>query len=142
EEFAELAVKVYEVYEGIEATPISPNPFKDASNLSVLKANQLGIVNGTSATTFAPKNLTTREEIAAMLNRTIKAIEPDTDFSTVGAPTFLDSAKVKTWFAENVKFMSLHEFIKGSNNNFDPEGKCTREAAILIAVRVYKAYKK
>ncbi|MBN2221706.1 MAG: hypothetical protein JW708_05805, partial [Vallitaleaceae bacterium] len=29
EEFAELAVKVYEVYEGIEATPISPNPFKD-----------------------------------------------------------------------------------------------------------------
>lgn len=142
EEFAELAVKVFEVYEGTEATPVSPNPFKDSSNVSVLKANNLGIVNGKSASTFAPKDLTTREEIAAMLYRTIKAIEPDTDFSVVGAPTFLDSNKVKTWFAENVKFMSLHEFIKGSNNYFSPEGTCTREAAILIAVRVYKEYKK
>lgn len=141
EEFAELAVKVFETYEGTQATPISPNPFTDSSNSSVLKAYKLGIVNGISATTFAPKNLTTREEIAAMLYRTIKAIEPTTDFSTNGSPTFLDSSKVKPWFVENVKFMSLHEFILGSNNYFNPSNSCTREAAILIAVRVYKAYK-
>lgn len=141
EEFAELAVKVYETYEGTQATPVSPNPFTDSNNTSVLKAYKLGIVNGISATTFAPKNLTTREEIAAMLYRTIKAIEPTTDFSTNGSPTFLDSSKVKPWFAENVKFMSLHEFILGSNNYFSPSNNCTREAAILIAVRVYKAYK-
>jgi hypothetical protein len=31
-------------------------------------------------------------------------------------------------------------FIQGSNGKFDPKGTCTREQAVLIAVRVYEKY--
>lgn len=141
QEFAQLAVKLYEVYMGTSATPASPNPFFDCSNSDVLKAYQLKIVNGVSATAFKPLDLTNREQIAAMLYRAVQAVAPDADMSLEGAPIFGDSAMVAPYFADNVKFMSKHEFIKGSNGSFNPKGTCTREMAVLITVRVYEKYK-
>lgn len=141
EEFAELATRLYEVYTGKKAEAASATTFTDTTNPEILKAFQLGIVNGVGDNKFDPKALTNREQIAAMLYRAVAAIKPDADLSTAGAPTFADEKSVAPYFLENVKFMAKKGFIVGSNNKFSPKDTCTREAAVLIAVRVYEAYK-
>lgn len=141
QEFAELATMLYEVYTNTTATPVAPNPFTDCSNISVLKAFNLGIVRGVSAVKFDPNALTNREQIAAMLHRAVTALNPaGADMTTDGAPVFADAASISSWFLEDVKFMSKNGFILGSNGSFNPKGTSTREMAVLIAVRVYEKY--
>lgn len=141
QEFAELATMLYEAYTGKDATPVSPNPFTDCSNESVLKAYGLEIVKGVTATTFKPNDLTNREQIAAMLHRAVLALDPyDADLSTDGAPSFTDDSAISPWFAQDVMFMAKNAFIQGSNGAFKPKDTCTREMAVLIAVRVYEKY--
>jgi hypothetical protein len=141
EQFAELSVKLYEIYTHSSAEPVSPNPFKDSSNPEILKSYKLGIVKGTAADKFEPKSLTNREQIAAMLYRAVKAMKPNTDFSTAGAPAFADANAISAWALDNVKFMSKQGFISGVGvNRFDPKGVATCEQAIAIAVRVYEKY--
>lgn len=148
-EFCELAVKLYEKSTGTNAVPASPNPFTDTSSNEILKAYKLGITQGTSATTFSPNVLINREQCAAMLFRTIKAIKPDGDYSTVGVADFPDEKNISTYAVESTKFMSKLGIIKGDNSgNFMPKatttaqtaagyGMATREAAILMGVRSY-----
>ncbi|HAA26326.1 MAG TPA: hypothetical protein DCE11_09485, partial [Ruminiclostridium sp.] len=67
EEFAELAVLLYQKTTEKTAQPESPNPFTDTSNPEVLKAYKLGIVTGVGNNKFDPKALTNREQVATML---------------------------------------------------------------------------
>ncbi|MBR3753418.1 MAG: hypothetical protein IKK50_09855, partial [Ruminiclostridium sp.] len=53
-EFAAVSVKVYEALSGTKAIPALNNPFVDTNDVEVLKAYNIGSVNGTSATTFEP----------------------------------------------------------------------------------------
>ncbi len=142
EEFAELAVRLYEVYTGKKADPAPESTFADCINPEVLKAFELGIVSGVGNSKFDPKARTNREQIATMMKRVAKAMKPNGDFSIKGAPSFADEKQMSGWALENIKFMSKNEFIKGANGNFEPKGTCTREMAVLIAVRVYESYKK
>jgi hypothetical protein len=140
EEFAELAVRLYELYTGTVAEPSPLTTFTDCANPEVLKAFKLGIVSGMGNNKFTPKALTNREQIAAMLRKAVQAIAPTTDFSTAGAPKFGDEKLVKPYFIEAVRFMSKKGFIVGSGGNYSPLNTCTREAAVTIAVKVYEFY--
>lgn len=142
EEFAELAVRLYEVYTGKKAIAAPDSTFIDCKNSEVLKAYKLLIVSGVGKDKFDPKSLTNREQIAAMLNRAVKALSPNADLSTAGAPTFVDEKSIAPYFLENVRFMSKNGFLKkGADGKFNPKLTCTREMAVLIAVRVYEFYK-
>ncbi len=142
EEFAELATRLYEVYTGKTAQAAPASTFTDTTNPEILKAFNLGIVNGVGGNKFDPKTLTNREQIAAMLYRAVTVINPDADMSIEGAPAFADQSQIESYFMDNVKFMGKNGFITGmGNNTFAPKAQCTREAAVLIAVRVYEAYK-
>lgn len=141
EEFAEVAIKLYEKFTGTKATYTDMNAFTDTKNPEIFKAYELKIVNGIGNNKFAPNDLITREQMAAMLYRSVGAIKPDTDFSTDGAPVFSDEKDISSWALENVKFMSKHGFINGvGNNRFAPKETSTREQAVAIAVRVYEKY--
>ncbi len=149
EEFCELAVLLYEKVTGSMAAPAVANPFSDTNNTQILKAYQLGITKGVSATKFEPDTLITREQCAAMLYRTIKAIAPDRDYSITGVKDFPDQKEISSWAVEATKYMSKIGIIKGDKNgNFMPKattdaqlaagyGMATREAAIIMAVRSY-----
>lgn len=149
EEFCELALKLYEKETGKTATPFSPNPFTDTTNPQILKAFALGITNGTSATKFTPDKTITRQECATMLFRTIKAINPDGDYSIEGVPDFPDQRHIDSWAVEGTKYMSKVGIIKGNNSGeFMPKavttaqeatgyGTATREQAVLMSIRTY-----
>ncbi|NLP36655.1 MAG: S-layer homology domain-containing protein [Firmicutes bacterium] len=147
EEFAEVALLMYQKATGItDIPPASPNPFTDTKNPQILKAYQLGIVKGTSATTFDPKKLINREQVAAMLVRTIKLIAPNADYSTAGAPTFTDQADISGWALDDCLYIAKLGIIKGSNGKFMPRAvtqaqtaagyaNTSREQALAMSVR-------
>ena len=154
EEFCELAVLLYEKVTNTTATPASPNPFTDTTNERMLKAYDLGITTGTTTTTFTPKKLISREECAAMLFRTIKAIAPDADYSIAGIKDFPDQKDISSWAVQATKYMSKLGIIKGVDaaGNFAPKaittaqtsagyGTATREAAIAMTIRTYEKMK-
>ena len=152
EEFAEVAVKLYEKTTGFTPYVTVPNPFTDTKNSEILKAYQIGITSGTSATTFEPNKLINREQVATMLSRAIRIMVPTADFSTDGAPTFKDEKHISIWALEHVKYMSKIGIIKGTDGNFMPKAitsaqiaqgyaNTTREQAIAMGVRTFETYK-
>lgn len=154
EEFCEMAVLLYESITLTKSTPTSPNPFNDTSNPQILKAYNIGVTNGISATTFEPKTLINREQCAAMLYRDIKAMRPAGDYVITDVKDFPDQKDVSSWANEATKYMSKLGIIKGdtSSGNFMPKaittaqkattyGMATREAAILMSVRAYEKLK-
>ena len=146
EEFAEVALLMYQKASGNTGTPATPNPFTDTQNPQILTAYQLGIVKGTSPTTFAPKTLINREQVAAMLVRTIKLIAPNADYSTEGAPSFTDQADISGWALNDCLYIAKLGIIKGSGGKFMPRAvteaqvamgyaNTSREQAIAMSVR-------
>ena len=150
-EFAAVAVMLYEEMSGCTARSEGSNPFTDTSDENVLKAYNLGIVNGTSATTFHPANLISREEAAVMLTRLVKCVHldgwflaKDSDYALVFTmPTlFLDDAKISSWAKSSVYFMVAESVINGlDNGEFAPKNTVAREQLLTIAVRMMKAFK-
>lgn len=151
EEFAEVIIRLYEKATGFTASVNISNPFTDTKNSEILKAYQIGITAGTSATTFEPNKLINREQVASMLSRAIRIMVPTADFSTDGAPTFKDEKYISNWALEHVRYMSKIGIIKGTDGNFMPRAttptqvasgyaNTSREQAIAMSVRTLEKY--
>ena len=160
-EFAAVSVRVYEALSGLTAEPAAVNPFTDTADAEVLKALNVGVTNGTSATEFSPEALLNREQAATMLTRVYKKVafeswtlDTDGDYAeafralfTMPAP-FADDADISSWARDSVYFMAANGVLNGVGNNcFAPKlvvsgeetlNHATREQAILIAVRLVK----
>ena len=162
-EFAAVAVKAYEALSGTAAIPAINNPFTDTSDVEVLKAYNIGAVNGTSATTFDPNALLNREQAAAMLTRVFKKVSlagwtlaTDSQFTLPyeKPALFADDADISDWAKDSVYFMVANGIVSGvGNNKFAPKNvtsadeangyaNATREQALIIAVRMVENLKK
>ena len=159
-EFAAVAVKTYEAIAGTAALPAITNPFTDTDYIEVLKAYNLGVTNGTSATTFSPDVLLNREQMATMLTRVFQRStvpgwpenNPPLEY-TKPAP-FADDKDISDWAKDCVYFMAANGIIAGvGNNTFAPKAvtteqqaqgyaQATREQALTIAVRMVENFGK
>ena len=161
-EFAGVAVKTFENLTGVKTLPVINNPFSDTDDLDVLKAYNVGITNGTSATTFDPHSLLSREQCATMLTRVFKratlagwTLDTDSQFHleyTVSS-LFADDADISDWARDSVYFMAANGIINGiGDNRFAPRNttteqeargyaNATREQALAIAVRMVRNLK-
>jgi len=150
-EFAAVAVKAYENFTGTTVSPVSSNPFTDTSNADVLKAYNINLVNGTSATTYNPNGQLTRQDAATMMTRVEKkAYIPGWTLATDGNYTlnftqpsrFSDDGSISGYAKDSVYFMTAKGVINGTGNNmFSPGTVATREQAIIIAVRMVENLK-
>ncbi len=158
-EFAAVAVKTYESLSGQAAQP-GDDPFTDTDDPEVMKAFALGVTSGSSATTFSPNLLLTREQASVMLTRVYQRAtvpgwpenDPPLEF-TMPAP-FADDADISDWAKECVYFMAANGVISGvGNNRFAPKNvttaqeasgyaNATREQALIIAVRMVENFGK
>lgn len=146
EEFAEIAVKLYEKYTDKTAEPGNMS-FIDTTNPEILKAANLGLVTGVGNNKYAPNDLVTREQMATILLRALKVISPDADFSTDGVPKFLDDAQVESWARDGVYYCYKAKIVTGVGkvdgvDRFDPDGSATREMAVIVCTRAYEYYSK
>lgn len=141
EEFAEIAVRLYEKCMGKKAS-LGTAAFNDTTNVEILKAANMGLVNGVGGGRFAPGQLVTREQMAAILLRTLKVISPASDFSIAGAAKFTDDGSISSWAGDGVYYCAKKGIIKGvGGNKFSPKGNSTREAAIIVCARSYELYR-
>lgn len=148
EEFCRLMVILVERKTGMTASAYAQSrgktiadPFTDTDNADILAAYALGIVKGTSATTFNPGGSITRQEAAAMLARTAGVL----DIAAGKGQSFNDASDIASWAKESVSFVSgLTDPVTGNavmggtgNGRFSPLGSYTREQACLTALRLF-----
>jgi len=101
-----------------------------ASDITAL-ANKL-IIDGTSETTFAPKNNLTRAEFTALLVRSLGLR------TNSAAPTFSD-VKGSEWYAGDIAAASQVGLIQGlGNGQFAPKANVTRQELTVMLARALK----
>jgi len=151
-EFAALSVRLYENLADSVAEVVA-EPFEDTDDVDVAKAYGLGITKGMSDTLFMPERDISREEVATMLTRTLKAYMPDMITKVQSEFKFADDSVISDWARESVYFMAQRKIILGmGDNKFAPKNttaneeavmyaNSTREQALLMSVRAYEAVK-
>ena len=98
-------------------------------------AAQNGIVEGVTATTFAPDNNINREQMAVIM-KNYAAKLGYTVPKPLEAVTFADNASISSWAKEAVKSMQQAGILAGkANNRFDPAGTATRAEVATVLRR-------
>ena len=101
-------------------------------------AAQNGIVEGVTATTFAPDTNINREQMAAIMANYAKKLGYDLP-KTLRAVTFADNAQISSWAKNAVKAMQQAGVLAGkANNRFDPKGTATRAEVATVLRRFVK----
>lgn len=146
EQFAAIAVKLYAGITGSNVdTSVEGLPFTDCRQSGsytpyVAAAYRLGVTNGVDATTFAPQQIITREQLATMLYRVITKAEAEGVAAKevqVAEAAFADDAAISDYAVESVYYMAQRGIIKGMDETtFAPQGVATKEQAILISNRI------
>lgn len=144
EEFAEIAVIFYEKITGSKAIAAPTSTFADTLNPEILKAFELKITYGAGKDTtgkhlFKPNNLLDREQMAAMITNSLKAVYPNINLSSSNVPGFADEKEISSWALESAKFMKKYKITEGiGNNNYGPKQNCTREQAVIFLTKAYE----
>lgn len=98
-------------------------------------AAQNGIVEGVTATTFAPDTNINREQMAVIMANYAKKLGYTVP-KTLEAVTFVDNASISSWAKEAVKSMQQAGILAGkTNNRFDPAGTATRAEVATVLRR-------
>ncbi|TCT14574.1 S-layer family protein [Natranaerovirga pectinivora] len=154
-EYPNLGIPEYRVTkeEFLNSIVKSDVNFQDTDAEHVMIAYYMGMVNGTSATTFHPNNPITRQEAAVMLiNYWGTRLSPN---YVSGLQELGDLDKTASWAKDHVLMAYGHGFFKGTreakfSTNYDrviqkalfsPTGNFTREQAIVIAQRIFSDWK-
>ena len=102
---------------------------------AVLWANQKGIVNGTSETTFAPNDKITREQLATMMIRYAKFKGENVD-KVADLGIYKDNAQISDWAREGLRWANATGLITGRTvNTIDPQGNATRAEVATVLMR-------
>lgn len=142
-EFATLAMYLYGAMANTnDFTRPVESPFVDVDESTpnfkyILGAYELGIVEGNSTTakTFGPDQLVSRQDAALMLSRVYEIVGGE--IPKGASTTFTDNDKIGSWAMDAVAFMSSKGIINGmGGNRFDPRGNASVEQALKIAVEM------
>lgn len=161
EEFAALAVKLYEKLSGTSTEAIDV-PFDDCYNGGnayfdyIGKAYSVGITNGVDAYHFEPESHISRQDLATMLLRVIKKYKIS-DWSLAddmyynmdisGIKPFADDNDISDYAKESVYYLAKYNVILGiDETHFAPQNltyeqiatdyaTATKEQAILMSLR-------
>ena len=104
-------------------------------------AEQTGIVNGTSATTFDPQGNVTREQMMTILHRLAgKPIGMESVFTAVYDQQLQDSANISSWAKNAVYWSIFHEILCGEQsvklgNVVAPKAAATRSQIAVSIIR-------
>ena len=98
-------------------------------------AAQTGIVEGVTATTFAPDTNINREQMAVIMKNYAAKLGYDLP-QTLKAVTFADNTQISSWAKDAVKSMQQAGILSGKNGNkFDPKETATRAEVATVLRR-------
>lgn len=116
-----------------------PEQFTDTDNPAVRRANSMGVVTGTSETTFTPDAQANREQIATMIGRTEEVL--GSAKVTYGyAYRYIDSSEISDFAMPYVNLLSDSRAINGfSDLTYRPKAEMSEEQVIkIIAIQAEK----
>jgi hypothetical protein len=128
---------------GLEPDQDSADNFNDAGNSYytgyLAAAKGLGITEGIGGNQFAPGNSITRQEMASLLYRTLKAQNRLAEAApTKGAPAFTDTDKVAEWAKEPMNHLAQLGIINGSAGRLNPTATTTRAEMAQVLTNLLK----
>lgn len=130
-------VKALAKMQKIDLKDFKENSFKDVNDADDIAyvnwAVKNGIINGYEDGTFRPLNEITREEIAKILNKYVKAFNIET--KKLDAIKFKDADLIADWAKEDIKEATEKALLNGrTDGKFDPKSNLTRaEVAQIIS---------
>jgi len=136
-EFATLVSKVLDLDEASE------NVYSDVDDeawykTTVLNCTKVGLIQG-SGGLFRPDDFISREEMAVILYRTMKYIDPENVATTLDVVAFADVSEISDWAREEVDCMVQNGIINGMGNNiFAPKSSATRAQAVVVLEKILK----
>jgi len=142
-EMCELAVYAFERITGYSIIPYSMDYFSDTKDEFVVKAFELGIVDGYPDGTFQPDALLTRQEFFQIIENFCNsaAFRPDGGSSYLAS--FADSEDVAAWAAEAAQICVRYGYVNGKADDdglfLDPNGHTSRQEAMAMFLRAYKS---
>jgi len=142
-EMCELAVYAFERITGYSIIPEADNYFSDAADEYILKAYELGIVNGYPDGTFQPEDKLTRQEFFQIIKNFCNAAAFLPYGTSSYLDSFLDGDKVDAWAAEAAQICVQYGYVNGKANSdgtyLDPMGNTSRQEAMAMFLRAYKS---
>ena len=102
-------------------------------------AKLMGVVAGTSATTFDPEGEITREQLAVILYNYTKQFAPGSLTATGSLAGFPDAASVSSWARTEMAWAVGNGLISGSVAYLTPQGSATRAQVAAILMRFEQA---
>lgn len=146
EEFCEVVVSLYVKITGKPAVHSGTSSFIDTRNPEIYIAFELGIVNGVGDNRFDPGGILNREQMAAMIYRTISKACSAENLITDGIVSFSDQNLISTWAIDGLRFMYSNGIIKGTGGDaakptINPQGIATREQAVVMAYRAFNIFR-
>ena len=139
-ELAAVCVKAYEYMTGRVTAPVAENPFTDTADPWVLRAYGIGLVTGTTATTYNPNGSVTRAMLATIFTNVYKRVYGMEILSFVQPKSFADDGQIGAWAKESVYFMAAKGVIAGKPGNiFDPADSSTREMTLFLTALMIEA---
>lgn len=110
--------------------------YNDAVNAAV----EAGIVTGYEDGTFRPEQTITREEMAVMIDRALKAAGYDEQEAQGQTPTYEDKDQIKPWAQEAIHRLGQLQLMDGTSpSTFDPEKEATRAQSAVLLQRLLQA---
>ncbi len=105
-------------------------------DIYVLLLYGIGVVNGVSETSFAPRRAITREEAATMLARARirqnPALATELEAAKTAFTAVPDAASVSEWAKESAAYIYSLDILPLKDGNFDPKAELTTEEAMLL----------
>ncbi|HHY74412.1 MAG TPA: DUF4430 domain-containing protein [Bacillus bacterium] len=104
----------------------------------VMRGHQLGIISGTSATTFNPNEAITREQVAVILARAFQLVQKQEASKTI---IYKDIANLSQYNQVAIEALYDHNLMKGYEGGlFKPNDLVTREMGAVLAVRIAEKF--
>ena len=141
EEFIKMVVSMME----IRADEVQKTQFDDDSSISgwakgyILKAKELGIINGYDDNSIKPKQVITREEMAVILIRALKQQKKITLVEDTNNLKFTDAQDISSWARDYIATAVNYGLIKGQTGNIlEGKNSATRAETAVVIFRAFK----
>ena len=130
-EFTKEAVALFDLDVTTGETAFADVPADEWYAPYVSAAVAAGIINGVSETEFAPNDTVTREQMAAIIGRQLKA-------TSETALEYTDAGSISDYAVPYVSALTDMGLLTGDNNMFNPASSATRAEAAALLSRVGK----
>lgn len=146
EEFVNLLIPFLDHYIADKEFKVYRNfadvPFVKAKGNNLMIAGGWGILTGLDGNRANPKGLITREQVTAMIERSMRYIEKHTPINIplkgLKVSDFKDSKKISSWAISSIDYAINRGLMNGvGENSFNPSGNLTVEQSLYILNNMY-----